>query len=70
MAVRHVRTHFVMLSCALRHHDRREVSGQAFRLLVAAPGSWTGRYPAGNTGRANVSAFQAMAIPHDLRELL
>jgi len=70
MAIRHVRTHISMLSYALRHRDRREVLGQMFRLTVAAPGSWTGRYPVGNTGGANVSAFTPMAIPEDLLLLL
>lgn len=70
MAVRHVRTHVAMLTCALRHHDRREILGQLFRLTVAAPGSWTGRYPAGNTGGSDVSAFEPMPIPDDLRHLL
>jgi uncharacterized protein DUF3703 len=70
MAVRHVRTHMSMLSYALRHRDRREVIGQMFRLTVAAPGSWTGRYPVGNTGGANVSAFTPMNIPEDFVSLL
>jgi hypothetical protein len=70
MALRHVRTHASMLSYALRQHDSREVLGQIFRLGVAAPGSWTGRYPIGNTGGANVSAFRPMPIPDDLLSLL
>jgi len=70
MAMRHVRTHLLMLSSALRRRDRREVVGQLFRLTVAAPGSWTGRYPVGNTGGADVSAFKSMPIPDDLRPLL
>ena len=40
------------------------------RVLVAGPGSWTGRYPVGNTGGANVSAFQPMPVPDDLRAVL
>jgi hypothetical protein len=39
-------------------------------LLVAAPGSWSGRYPVGNTGGANVSALLPMPIPDDLRAIL
>jgi len=38
--------------------------------VVAAPGSWTGRYPVGNTGGSDVSAFREMAIPDDLSALL
>jgi hypothetical protein len=38
-----------MLRYGLRHRDLREIAGQMLRLTVAAPGSWTGRYPVGNT---------------------
>jgi Protein of unknown function (DUF3703) len=70
MAGRHVRTHVAMLRFAVRTFRPHEVAGQLFRTLVAAPGSWTGRYPLGNTGGANVSAFAPMDIPHDLQPLL
>jgi hypothetical protein len=70
MALRHVRTHLDMLSYGIRRRDRREVIGQLIRLVVAAPGSWTRRYPVGNTGGANVSALMVMAIPDDLRPIL
>jgi hypothetical protein len=66
----HLRTHGAMLAAALRRRDARELAGQVFRVLVAAPGSLTGRYPAGNTGGADVSAFAPMPIPEDLRPLL
>ena len=65
-AVLHVRTHFAMLAAGIRRRDRREVLGQLLRLVVAGPGSLTGRYPAGNTGGANVSALAPMPIPDDL----
>jgi Protein of unknown function (DUF3703) len=70
MAGRHVRTHLAMLRFAFRTFRPHEVAGQLFRTLVAAPGSWSGRYPLGNTGGANVSAFAPMDIPHDLQSLL
>jgi hypothetical protein len=70
MAGRHVRTHVAMLGYGLRHRDGREVVGQLVRLAVAAPGTWTGRYPAGNTGGANVSALNPMPIPDDLLAVL
>ena len=70
LAGRHVRTHLAMLGHAVRAGKPKEVSGQLFRILVAAPGSWTGKYPGGNTGGANVSAFAPMPIPVDLRHLL
>ena len=70
MTVPHLRTHGAMLGAALRRHDRREVVGQLLRLVVAAPGSLSGRYPVGNTGGADVSALQPMPIPEDLRSVL
>jgi Protein of unknown function (DUF3703) len=70
MAGRHVRTHMAMLRFAVRSFRPHEVAGQLFRTLVAAPGSWSGRYPLGNTGGANVSAFAPMDIPRDIQPLL
>ena len=70
MAGPHVRTHAAMFTVALRRHDWHELGGQFFRIIVAAPGSMTGKYPVGNTGGADVSAFAPMAIPDDLRPLL
>src|SRR3546814_13656885 len=37
--------------------DWREAAGQATRLFLIPLGSFTGRLPIGNSGRANVSAF-------------
>jgi hypothetical protein len=70
MAGPHVRTHIAMLGYGFRHRDRREIVGQLVRLVVAAPGTWTGRYPVGNTGGANVSAVKPMQIPDDLQAVL
>jgi hypothetical protein len=70
MAAPHVRTHVSMLGYAVRHRDRQEVVGQLVRLVVAGPGSLTGRYPVGNTGGADVSALRPMPIPDDLRGFL
>ena len=70
MVVPHVRTHVAMLGAGLRRHDGREVVGQVLRLIVAGPGSLTGRYPVGNTGGASVSALAPMPIPDDLRPFL
>jgi hypothetical protein len=66
----HVRTHVAMFATALRRRDAHELVGQVFRMIVAAPGSMTGKYPVGNTGGADVSAFAPMPIPDDLRPLL
>ena len=70
MAVAHVRTHVAMLGYGLRRRDGHEVVGQLLRVVVAAPGTWTGRYPVGNTGGANVSALKPMPIPDDLQAIL
>jgi len=70
MALPHVRTHLAMLAYGVRRRDVHEIAGQVLRLVVAAPGSWTGRYPAGNTGGADVSALAPMPIPDDLLTIL
>jgi hypothetical protein len=70
MAGPHVRTHVAMLGYGLRHQDGHEIVGQLVRLVVAAPGTWTGRYPVGNTGGANVKARKQMPIPDDLQAVL
>jgi hypothetical protein len=66
----HVRTHLAMLAYALRRRDSREIVGQVLRLVLAGPGSWSGRYPVGNTGGADVSAFRPMPVPEDLKAVL
>jgi hypothetical protein len=66
----HVRSHAVMMRLALRQRDRREVLGQALRILVAGPASAAGKFPAGNTGRARVPATLPMPIADDLAQLL
>ena len=70
LAVPHVRTHLSMLGAGVRCRDVREVTGQLMRLVLAAPGSVSGRYPVGNTGRATVSAFVPLPVPEDLRTVL
>jgi hypothetical protein len=67
LAGAHVRTHVAMFGAAARRRDFHELLGQTFRILVAAPGSLTGKYPVGNTGGADVSAFEPMPIPADLQ---
>lgn len=66
----HVRSHVDMLRLAVRARDRREITGQIVRTLVAGPGSAVGRYPLGNTGRSDVPATQPMPVPEDLAALL
>lgn len=66
----HVRVHWRMLMHGWTRHDWREVAGQLIRVLVAAPGSWLGRAPIGNTGGANVGILQPMPIPPELQRML
>lgn len=66
----HLSSHWAMLRFAISQRDAREIAGQIFRLALAPLGAILGRIPAGNTGRANVSAFQQMDIPPDLRAKL
>jgi hypothetical protein len=70
MAGPHVRTHVSMLGYGLRQRDGREIVGQLARLVVAGPGSLSGRYPVGNTGGARVKALLPMLIPNDLQVVL
>lgn len=62
----HVYVHWRMLLLAFTESNGREILGQALRLLVAAPGSWTGKFPLGNSGLSNVSMFQPMQVPEEL----
>lgn len=66
----HCRSHWRMLSLAVRLRDWPEVAGQLLRLALAPLGNLTGRLPIGNTGRSTVSAFAVMDIPPDLRAIL
>lgn len=66
----HTKVHGIMFGLAVRGRNRREAVGQLIRLVVAAPGSATGRYPEGNTGRSNVGLTEPMPIPEDLRAVL
>ena len=66
----HLRVHARMLLQAWRERRWSEVVGQLPRLALAAPASWLGRAPRGNTGGSDVGMFTAMAIPDDLRAIL
>ena len=66
----HVRVHGSMFVTAVVQRDLREVRGQLSRIAVAGPGSLSGRYPTGNTGRAGVPATQPMPIAGELAEVL
>jgi hypothetical protein len=66
----HTCNHAAMLAVALRQHDRREALGQVVRIIAAAPGSLTGRYPEGNTGRTSAGLMTPMPMPPDLAAAL
>lgn len=66
----HVRVHVRMFAFGWRRRNGREVLGQLARILVAAPGSWLGRAPLGNTGGADVGILVSMPIPEALQALL
>jgi hypothetical protein len=66
----HVRVHGSMFVAAVMQRDVHEVRGQLSRIAVAGPGSLSGRYPKGNTGRARVPATQPMPIAGELAEVL
>ena len=66
----HMRVHGSMFVTAVVQRDVREVRGQLSRIAVAGPGSLSGRYPTGNTGRARVRATQPMPITGELAEVL
>jgi hypothetical protein len=66
----HTRNHLAMFFLAVQQRDRREAIGQVIRIIVAAPGSLSGRYPESNTGRARVGLRQPMPTPPELSALL
>ncbi len=66
----HTRVHAVMLTTALRQRNRHETIGQLVRLAVASPGSLTGRYPTGNTGRSTMALTRTAPVPDELADLL
>ncbi|NUT74133.1 DUF3703 domain-containing protein [Pseudomonas sp. C1C7] len=69
MPVAHTKSHWLMLKLGLLTKDWREVAGQFPRIIAALLFStiWV---PAGNTGRARISAFSVMPLSADLEELL
>ncbi len=66
-ALMHVLVHFQMLKLAIKTTNFSEIWGQFLRILVAAPGSWLGKYPLGNTGRSDVSMFKPMPISNEIK---
>lgn len=66
----HVETHWLMFLLAIRTANLKELIAQIPRLILAAPGSMTGKAPKGNPGSARVGIFTPCEIPEDLRSYL
>jgi Protein of unknown function (DUF3703) len=66
----HIRTHLAMFSHAVHERQLGEVAGQLLRLALVPLGHLVRKLPAGNSGRANVSAFVAMDITPQWRGLI
>lgn len=54
----HFYVHALMLKLAFRHRVWKEVLGQIPRLVLAIPGSLTGRAPKGNLGSTKMGIFE------------
>jgi len=66
----HFQVHGAMLGYALRTRDWPEAAGQLLRLALVPLGHLLDRLPAGNIGRATVSAFEPMAVSPEVEELI
>jgi hypothetical protein len=66
----HWASHTAMLRFALQTRDLREAAGQVFRLALIPLGHLLQRLPAGNPGRATVSAFAPRPIDERLGQLI
>jgi hypothetical protein len=58
-AILHFKVHAHMLIFAIQTRNLKEIWGQFLRIILAIPGSVTGKYPKGNPGTSDVSMFQA-----------
>lgn len=66
----HLETHWLMLSLAIKTLNYKEILSQIPRLILAAPGSITGKAPKGNPGSGRIGIFTPSEIPEDLLEIL
>jgi hypothetical protein len=66
----HWASHTAMLRFALQTRDMREAAGQVFRLVLVPLGHLLQRLPAGNPGRATVSAFAPRPVDERLGQLI
>lgn len=63
-------SHTAMLRFALQTRDLREAAGQVFRMVLVPLGHLLQRLPAGNPGRATVSAFAPRPLDERLGQLI
>ena len=68
--VQHSISHLYMLKIYLLKREYINSLGQLVRLLLGILGSLVGIIPIGNTGGSNISMFQRMEIPDDIREFM
>lgn len=66
----HVTLHWRMLRWAWHARNAKEWRGQCLRIALAAPSTWLGLAPRGNTGGANVPLRASLPVPTDLAEIL
>lgn len=66
----HLETHWLMFGLAFKTKNYQEILAQIPRLLLAAPGSLTGKAPKGNPGSGRVGIFTPSPTPEDLLEIL
>lgn len=66
----HIQNHFVMFRYAWTTRNWSELRAQIPRLLLAGPGSLTGRAPRGNPGTRRVGIFETVELPAELKNVL
>jgi Protein of unknown function (DUF3703) len=66
----HIHNHWLMLGYAWKTRNFSEWLAQVPRILLAGPGSLTGRAPSGNPGTSRVGIFETAPVPLEVAELL
>ncbi|WP_138517115.1 DUF3703 domain-containing protein [Rhodoferax bucti] len=66
----HLKVHTLMLLLAWEKRMPKEVLGQLFRLALVPLGYLLKRLPIGNSGRADISAFKAMAPSTEILQVI
>lgn len=66
----HLETHWLMFLLAAKTFNFKEFMAQIPRLILAVPGSITGRAPKGNPGTGRIGIFTPTEVPEDLKKFL